>query len=92
MIITICGSYRFEILMKDAYTMLSEEGHIVLCPVGKDARMDINALHELHDSKIRMSDAIYVVDYDGYYDEDTKREIDYVKSLGKKILYYSKGD
>lgn len=92
MIITICGSYRYEILMRQAYKELSEDGHIVLCPAGKDVNMDIDARHELHDTKIRMSDAIYVVDYDGYYGGDTKREIDYAKSLNKKIMYYSKGD
>lgn len=36
-----------------------------------------------------MSDAILVVDVDGYIGNATKSEIEFAKSLNKEILYYS---
>lgn len=39
--------------------------------------------------KIESSDAILVMDIDGYIGDDTKQEIEYAKSLNKDILYYS---
>ena len=40
--------------------------------------------------RIKLSDAILVIDIDNYIGESTKKEIEYAKSLGKEIIYYSK--
>ena len=37
-----------------------------------------------------MSDAIYVVDIDGYIGNQVTKEIEYAKSLGKEVIYHSK--
>lgn len=49
----------------------------------------IKILHKIHNIKIESSDAILVMDIDGYIGDDTKQEIEYAKSLNKDILYYS---
>jgi len=43
----------------------------------------------MHYKKIKLSDAILVVDVDGYIGSSTSKEIEYAKSLIKEILYYS---
>ena len=43
-------------------------------------------LSKLHYKKIEISDAIYVVNLNGYIGESTKSEIEYARSLNKEIL------
>ncbi len=43
----------------------------------------------MHKEKIKLSDAILVVNVNDYIGESTKREIEYAKSLNKEILYYT---
>lgn len=45
------------------------------------------ALDELHLRKIDLADKVYVINYEGYIGESTKREIAYAKSKGKPIEY-----
>ena len=40
--------------------------------------------------KIEISDAIYVVDIDGYVGEQVQKEIEYAKVLGKEVIYHSR--
>ena len=49
-----------------------------------------NLLTKLHKQRIRMSNAIFVVNVDGYIGNGTASEIEYAKSLGKEILYLEK--
>ena len=46
-------------------------------------------LEEAHLKKIEISDAIYVLDINGYIGEQVTKEIEYAKSLGKEIIYNS---
>lgn len=46
-----------------------------------------NLLSELHRIKIDLSDAIFVVNVDGYIGESVKKEIEYAKEKGKEIIY-----
>lgn len=46
-----------------------------------------NLLDEIHREKIRMSDAIFVVNVGGYIGKSTSREIDFAKSLDKEIIF-----
>lgn len=43
--------------------------------------------NELHLRKIDISDSVLVLNVDGYFGEDTKREIAYAEKLGKPISY-----
>ncbi|MFZ2821583.1 MAG: hypothetical protein WAZ65_08525 [Lactococcus raffinolactis] len=47
---------------------------------------ELEILGKLHKQKITMSDAIYVVNINGYLGESTKSEISYARSIGKEVL------
>lgn len=47
------------------------------------------ALENAHLEKINLSDAIYVVDIDGYIGESVKKEIDYARMNGKEVIFHS---
>ena len=96
-IITICGSNKFTDIIELEAIKLSLKGNIVLTPVlhimdniNKLSLPDedvSNLLEKIHKTKIEMSDIIYVVNYNNYIGESTKKEIDYAKLLGKLIIY-----
>jgi hypothetical protein len=95
-IITICGSFKFTYEMIKECERLSLEGNCVLTPVYPTYEHlyrdynELDTLRSIHNKKIRMSDAIYVLDKDGYIGENTRAEIEYAKNLNKEIIYYSK--
>ncbi len=43
----------------------------------------------MHRERIRLSDAIMVVNIDDYIGESTRQEIEFARSLNKEILYYT---
>lgn len=95
-IITVCGSYKFKkemIKMTEYYTL---KGNCMLMPnelsrENKEAytKEEATIIDQMHKEKIKLSDAILVVNVDGYIGKSTKSEIEYAKSLGKEILYYT---
>ena len=104
-VVTLCGSTRFKDEFMKAQKMLTLKGYIVIS-VGLYGHsgdsevwenMDENTLtqtkimlDDMHKRKIDMADAIYVIDVDGYIGSSTRSEIEYAKSHGKGITYYSK--
>ena len=95
-VITICGSYRFKKEMVDIAEKLTLEGNCVLMPnelsrTSKDDYSEEEALmiDKMHKEKIKLSDAILVVNVNSYIGNSTKNEIEYAKSLGKEIIYYT---
>lgn len=46
-------------------------------------------LREMHKERIKISDAILVVNVDNYIGSSTKSEIEFAKSLNKEIIYYT---
>ena len=94
-IITICGSYRFQAEMKEIAEKLELEGNCVLTPIDltkpkdKYAEKDFKLLGEIHKEKIKLSDAILVVNVDNYIGNSTKNEIEEAKLLNKEIMYYT---
>ncbi len=93
--ITICGSMRFEKEMKRIAFELEAKHkfHVLQCIYGlkKDelTSADMDILEEAHLKRIEISDAIYVVDIDGYIGDMTKKEIQYAIENGKEILLHS---
>jgi len=96
-VITLCGSTKFKPQFREAEAALTLQGHIVLSVgffeqsdgieiTGAQERM----LKELHFHKIDMSEAIFVIDVNGYIGESTRAEIDYANKHGKQVRYYSK--
>lgn len=95
-IITICGSLRFQKEMMELSEELELAGNCVLAPIypvrqGKDAytESEVSVLNAMHREKIKLSDAVFIVNVDGYMGDSTKSEMEYAKALGKEILYYT---
>jgi hypothetical protein len=94
-IITVCGSYKYIKEIKEVAEKLALEGNCVITPIDitrpKDeyTKEEILQLGKMHKEKIRISDAIYVVNVDGYIGSNTQSEIDLAKELGKEIMYYT---
>lgn len=95
-IITICGSYKFKQQMIEVAEKLTLEGNCVLMPneltrPDKESYSQSETLmfDKMHKEKIKLSDAILVVDVNGYIGSSTKSEIEFAKQLGKDIIYYS---
>ncbi len=95
-VITICGSLRFKNEMIEVAEMLELQENCVLAPIyptnpDKDAYTDeeVDILDKMHKEKIKLSDAILVVNVDNYIGGSTKSEIEYAKKLNKEIIYYT---
>lgn len=95
-VITICGSLKFEREMKREAERLELEGNCVLSviyPGSESFNKDDytseqgNLFDKLHKQRIDMSDAIFVVNVDGYIGSSTKSEIEYAKENNKEIIY-----
>lgn len=93
-IVTLVGSTKFKddfIKVKERLTL---QGFIVLS-LGLFSHHDniklsedqLNMLADIQYKKIEMSDEIFVVNKNGYIGDSTKTEIEFAKSLGKKINY-----
>lgn len=94
-VITLCGSTKFKDEFIKVQKDLTLRGNIVIS-VGLfghsgDVITDEQKimLDDMHKRKIDMADEIFVIDVDGYIGESTKSEIEYAKSTGKPIKYYS---
>ncbi len=93
-IITICGSYKYIDKIKEVAEKLALDGNCVITPIDitrpKDeyTKEEILQLGKMHKEKIKISDAINVVNVNGYIGENTQSEIDLAKELGKEIVYY----
>lgn len=93
-VITLCGSTRFKAEFLEAEARFEREG-VAVFSVGYFAHADgipISdeekvAADELHKWKIRMSDAIFVVNPGGYIGESTRSEINYADEVGVPVQY-----
>lgn len=89
MIITICGSTKFKSEMLKKAKELTLNGNIVLMPFvfthcGDEITVEQKSiLEQLHYQKIKMSDAILVVNVNNYIGAGTKDEIKYAQKLEK---------
>ncbi len=93
-IITLCGSTRFAKQFVQMERVLALQGFIVLnlCVYSKDDRKtlcrNLDVL-KIHKQRIDMSDAIFVIDVNGYIGYHTQEEIDYALSTLKRIICFS---
>jgi hypothetical protein len=95
MVITLCGSARFRKEIDEVQKNLALEGHLIFTIEnlkGIDITKEIEKmLDKAHRQKIDLSDAIYVINVNGYIGESTFNEIEYAIGKGKKIMYLEKG-
>ena len=89
-VVTICGSMKFkDKMMEVAKDLEIKNKYVVIqCVYSNDKFNEEEQvlLADLHYKKIDISDAIYVVNVDGYIGTSTKKEIEYAKSLNKEIF------
>ena len=89
-VVTICGSMKFkDKMMKVARDLEIKNKYVVIqCVYSNDKFNEEEQvlLADLHYKKIDISDAIYVVNVDGYIGTSTKKEIKYAKLLNKEIF------
>ncbi|HOP65755.1 MAG TPA: hypothetical protein PLX66_01860 [Bacilli bacterium] len=95
-IITICGSLKFKKEIMEISEKMELKGNCFLTPIfptkpNKDdyTEDEILVFGKMHKEKIKLSDAILVVNVNGYIGNSTNSEIEYAKLLNKEILYYT---
>lgn len=98
-IITICGSLKFKEEMLNVALDMELKGDCVITPIfpsenNKRELTDeqIKVFNDMHKEKIKISDAILVVNVNGYIGDTTKSEIKYAKELNKEIIYLEKNN
>ncbi|WP_206154830.1 hypothetical protein [Clostridium muellerianum] len=72
-----------ELELKDGYAVIQ---CVYIVDGKKYGGLDTELLGKIHRRKIDISDAIYVVNVNGYIGNSTRNEIEYARSLGKEIL------
>ena len=83
--------------MMDIAEKLELEGNCVLMPLFNSNRPNKDSYTEeegktldlMHKERIKLADAIIVVNKDNYIGSSTSKEIEFAKSLNKEILYYT---
>lgn len=92
-IVTLCGSMRyFDKIQETAELLEFENGWIVFAPIPHTLDKELNPqekqlLGTIHKAKIDLSDAIFVVNADGYIGDAVRGEIAYAKETGKEIIF-----
>lgn len=93
-VITMCGSLKYMNKIMEHSEKLQLEGNCVLSIIyptheDKDHYTDeqVDLLDILHKQKIDMSDAIFVVNVNGYIGNSTRSEIEYAVQTGKEVIY-----
>jgi len=92
-VITICGSIKFIEEMKCLAEKLELENNCVLSVIyptkNKECytEEEIHFLQKGHYKRIDISDAIFVVNKNGYIGEAVREEIEYAKRKNKEIIY-----
>ena len=90
-IVTICGSMKFkDKIMEIAKELEIKNKYVVIqCIYSNDkfSESEQQILADLHYNKIEISDAIYVINANGYIGSSTSKEIEYAKKLGKEVMY-----
>ena len=92
--VCLCGSTRFKEVFFKVARQFTLDGYIVTMPMvfvhqGDDDITDEqkDLLDELHKAKIANADLVYILNCGQYIGKSTKSEIEWAKSLNKKIKY-----
>ncbi len=91
-VVTICGSMRYRKEMMDiAFSLEAGQGYCVIQCVydtHEPNEAELKNLADCHFKKIDISDAIYVVNINGYIGNSTRNEINYALSKDKEVIYH----
>jgi len=93
-IVCFCGSTKFKEAFEKANREESLKGNIVLSlPQFSKAdnvsvtNDEIKVLKKVHFEKIKLADEILVINVGDYIGQSTYEEMEFAKSLGKKVRY-----
>lgn len=90
--ITICGSMRFqqEMIAIAQDLELKQNLCVIQCIYNLQhvSPLDQTRLAQLHEKKIEIADAIYVVNIGGHIGESTRHEIATALRLHKEVIYH----
>lgn len=93
--VTLCGSMRFKNEMQRiAFGLETRHNMNVLQCVYNVDNLDITpieqaSLENAHYRRIELSDAIYVVDIQGYIGNQVSKEIAFARRKGKEVIFHS---
>lgn len=95
--ITVCGSLKFYKEMMEITERMELDGNCMLVPIYNPSKSSKDnftkegalMLEKMHREKIKMADAILVVNVNNYIGSSTRAEIEYAKFLNKEIIYYT---
>lgn len=93
-VVTICGSMKFvDKMIKTAFELEREYGWCVLqCVYDFDktyiTQEEIEKIKLAHYKRIEISDAIYVLNIDGYIGESVKNEINFARQHNIEVIYH----
>ena len=94
--VTLCGSMKFEKEMKKIAFMLEikHNMNVLQCVYNVDdldiTPIELTSLENAHYRKIELSDAVYVVDIQGYIGNQVSKEIAFARSIDKEVIFHSK--
>ena len=87
--VTICASMKFEKEMQRIAFLLETKHDLNVLQCVYNTDKERSFLKNVHFRKIELSDAIYVVDIQGYIGNQVSKEIEFAKSKGKEIIFHS---
>lgn len=92
-VITLCGSMRFFKEMQEiAGELETKHGYCAITPIGgPNITLNEEAVENLakaHYKKIDISDAVYIVNINGYIGESVSKELRYAQKHNKEIIYH----
>lgn len=95
-IITVCGSLKFKDEIMKMTEKMALQGNCMLSmiyPTNSDMRSyteeEKEILAKMHKERIKISNAILVVNVNNYIGSSTQSEIELAKNLNKEIIYYT---
>ncbi|TLG76548.1 hypothetical protein [Culicoidibacter larvae] len=95
-IITVCGSLKFKNKIMQITEQMTLQGNCMLSIIYPTIqtihtynKADKDLFGDMHKERIRLSDAILVVNIDNYIGESTQSEIEFAQSLGKEVIYFT---
>ncbi|WP_125605739.1 P-loop NTPase family protein [Lapidilactobacillus bayanensis] len=98
-VIAVCGSLKFKDEIMRITEALTLQGNCLLSIIyPTKANFDDYSEAEraqfakMHRERIRIADAILVVDVNHYLGKQTQNEIEFAKRLNKEIIYYTDWD
>lgn len=95
-IITVCGSLKFKDEIMKVTEKMALQGNCMLSmiyPTNSDIKSyteeEKEILGKMHKERIKISNAILVVNVNNYIGSSTQSEIELAKNLNKEIIYYT---